>query len=145
MAIKTNKMNKRKIILSSILLTLIISCAPFLRYDVFKEIDNCVEESNKYHPNAYDLDIRSKICSRVKNRMCVINKYCKKDKECIKEAWRVYPSYNFGGDNTGADAKHCMAYVQETKESNKKHQKFKGYFYCKTDKRDEEFCKKHGI
>ena len=61
------------------MLTLIISCAPFLRYDVFKEIDNCVEESNKYHPNAYDLDIRSKICSRVTDRMCVINKYCKND------------------------------------------------------------------
>ena len=138
---KTNKMNKRKIIISSILLTLIISCAPFLRYDVFKEIDNCVEESNKYHPNAYDLDIRSKICSRVTDRMCVINKYCKKDKECIKEAWRVYPD-----DFTeGTDTRYCAAYVQETKESNKKHQKFKGYFYCKTDKRDEEFCKKHGI
>jgi len=57
MAIKTNKMNKRKIIISSILLTLIISCAPFLRYDVFKEIDNCRDEYNKYHPNAYDLDM----------------------------------------------------------------------------------------
>ena len=139
---KTNKMNKRKIIISSILLTLIISCAPFLRYDVFKEID-CLEEYYKYHPNAYDLDIRSKICSRVKNRMCVINKYCKKDKECIKEAWRVYPPY--GNGDIGRDAQYCLGKVQETKESNKKHQKFKGYFYCKTDKRDEEFCKKHGI
>jgi hypothetical protein len=111
----------------------------------FEKIESCKKEYYKYHPNAYNLNVKSKTCSRVENRMCVINNYCKGDKNCNEKAWRSYPSYNLGGDNSGADAEHCMAYVQEIKEANEKNKNFKGYFYCKTEKRDDEFCKKHGI
>jgi hypothetical protein len=105
------------------------------------KIKSCLEEYYQYHPNAYDLDIRSKVCSRVKNRICVINNYCKEDKECIEKAWRIY-SDEF---TTGSDEAYCLSFVKEVKEDNEKNQRFKGYFYCKTDKRDDEFCKKHGI
>ena len=117
------------------------SCEHFMYSKVFDHIDNCTAEYYKYHPNSYNKKVKSKTCSRVTNRMCVINKYCKGDEECIAEAKKVYPD-DF---TTGSDAKYCMILVKETKERNEKRQTFKGSFYCKTDKRDDEFCKKYGI
>jgi len=119
------------------------SCEHYFYYDVFKEIDNCTAEAYKYHPVVYSDNSRSKTCSRVTDRMCVINKYCKGDEECIAETKKVYPSY--GRAEEGRDNKYCINLVKETKERNEKRQTFKGSFYCKTDKRDDEFCKKYGI
>lgn len=118
----------------------------YVRNAIEHHIDDCLDEYYKYHPNAYNLDIRSKICSRVKNRMCVLNKYCKGDKECIKITWWAYPVW--GGElrnKRGSGEEYCQAFVKEIMNDNIKNQTFKGYYYCKTKNRDEEFCKKHGL
>ena len=84
-----------------------------MREDVFKQIESCRVEYEKYHPNAWDKNIKSKTCSRVKNRMCVINNYCKSDQNCIAEAKRVY---SLPRGATGNDEAYCLAFVKEVKQ-----------------------------
>ena len=127
-----------------LLIILLNSCYPFMEYmqvGVFDHIDNCQAEYYKYHINAYNKEEKSKICSRVKNRMCILNKYCKGDKECIKEVWRVYPD-NF---TKGTDTEYCITLVKYRKEYHKKHNDYKGYFYCDKPQRDDKFCKKYDL
>lgn len=111
-------MNKliNKYLIISILTVLTISCAQnFMRYEVFKHIDSCKAEFDKYHPLSQDPDIASKICSRVLDRMCIINQYCKKDdKECVRKANEAYPPY--GRFINGTDVKYCLGFVEEIKQ-----------------------------
>lgn len=103
----------KNILLFGMMIFFIQSCEHFMYTKVFKHIDNCTAEYYKYHPNAYNKNIASKTCSRVKNRMCVINKYCKGDQTCIAEAKRVYPPYNFG-DGKG-DTSYCEHFAKRIK------------------------------
>jgi hypothetical protein len=107
------KIINKNFLLLGMFIFLIQACAPFLRYDVFEHIDSCKAEYEKYHPNAHNKNFRSKTCSRVTDRKCVINKYCKDDLECIAEAKRVYPPYGFIEDEA-----YCLNLVKKAKKSN---------------------------
>lgn len=101
-----------------LLLILLSSCFyyenKFMLEDVFDKIDNCKAEYERYHPNAHNKKFRSKTCSRVKNRMCIINKYCKGDLQCSAEAKRAYPPYGVIEDKA-----YCLSLVETAKESKK--------------------------
>ena len=107
------KIINKNFLLLGMSIFLIQACAPFLRYEVFEHIDNCKDEYETYHPNAHNKNFRSKTCSRVTDRKCVINKYCKDDLECIAEAKRVYPPYGFIEDEA-----YCLNLVKKAKKSN---------------------------
>lgn len=83
--------------------------------DVFNQIDSCKAEYEKYQPNAHNKKFRSKTCSRVVDRKCIINKYCKGDETCIAETKRVYPDQF----TAGSDKSYCLNLVEEAKESKK--------------------------
>ena len=108
------KIINKNFLLLGMFIFLIQACAPFLRYDVFEHIDSCKAEYEKYHPNAHNKNFRSKTCSRVTDRKCVINKYCKDDLECIAEAKRVYKDQF----TVGSDEAYCLNLVKKAKKSN---------------------------
>lgn len=97
-------------------LILFIGCKQdFMQEEVFKHIDTCIAEYQKYHPNSVDKEIKSKTCSAVKNRMCIINQYCKGDELCIKKAKNAHkPAFGATGD----DVAYCEDLVKRKKQDN---------------------------
>ncbi len=94
-------------------LILLIGCKQdFMREEVFKQIDSCSAEYQKYHPSSVNKEIKSKTCSAVKNRMCIVNQYCKGDESCIQKAKNAYPpAFNAIGN----DVAYCEHLVERLK------------------------------
>ena len=113
-----NLLDMRNKFLMTLSLILLIGCKQdFMREEVFKQIDTCIAEYQKYHPGSVDREIKSKTCSAVKNRMCIINQYCKGDELCIQNAKNTHPpAFNAKGNDV-AYCEHLVERLRDKKSS----------------------------
>jgi hypothetical protein len=69
------------------------------------KITSCKKEYDKYHPK-----FASKTCSKVVDRKCVINNYCKGNQSCIADAKEFYYPYLVKNDE-----EYCLCVVKAKK------------------------------